>query len=334
MSSETPTQHDQHTVEHSATSSSSPAQGKKIYCNYWLRKGECDYLQQGCMYKHEMPLDKATLASLGLREVPRWYREQWASVAASARTQGDHHVDRPWRASKSSSAVTKGPAGVPLAPSPASTPTKPDQLRQPRVLSSKLPPPSAIRAQKGAEMSEQRPRFMSNGASSSTKQSCNGSNGSRLAIPSLLNTAQPVPRDRIGPNTLLTPARATGPYQPTRHRTESRSRHKRERAPSPPELLVKLPAMSPSRSPIQLHQAALQRSRQASTSATFYPGVPRTASPAHPRLFIKQGQEKFAINPSMEVVDRSKTAVGHKASMQHVENQSSKMLDIFGDLGI
>lgn len=30
----------------------------------------------GCLYKHEMPLDLATLETLGLRDIPRWYREK------------------------------------------------------------------------------------------------------------------------------------------------------------------------------------------------------------------------------------------------------------------
>ena len=48
----------------------------KEYCSYWLRHGECDYAQQGCLYKHEMPLDRGVLEKLGLRDIPRWYREK------------------------------------------------------------------------------------------------------------------------------------------------------------------------------------------------------------------------------------------------------------------
>lgn len=54
-----------------------PAPGVKEYCSYWLRHGECDYAQQGCLYRHEMPLDPATLEKLGLRDIPRWYREKY-----------------------------------------------------------------------------------------------------------------------------------------------------------------------------------------------------------------------------------------------------------------
>ncbi|KAJ5172934.1 hypothetical protein N7492_005527 [Penicillium capsulatum] len=49
---------------------------RKLYCSYWIRHGECDYQQQGCLFKHEMPTDPAMLEKLGLRDIPRWYREK------------------------------------------------------------------------------------------------------------------------------------------------------------------------------------------------------------------------------------------------------------------
>ena len=52
------------------------APGTKEYCTYWLRHGECDFAQQGCLFKHEMPLDRAELDRIGLRDIPRWYREK------------------------------------------------------------------------------------------------------------------------------------------------------------------------------------------------------------------------------------------------------------------
>ena len=61
----------------SSSPKSSFEQKDKIYCSYWIRSGECDYTQQGCRYKHEMP-DKATLASIGFRTVPRWWQEKVA----------------------------------------------------------------------------------------------------------------------------------------------------------------------------------------------------------------------------------------------------------------
>ena len=47
----------------------------KEYCSYWIRKGECDYTQIGCKYKHEMPVDEETLLSCGFRKVPLWFMD-------------------------------------------------------------------------------------------------------------------------------------------------------------------------------------------------------------------------------------------------------------------
>ena len=47
--------------------------GKKVYCTHWIRWGECDYTQQGCLYKHEMP-DEKKLHEIGIATYPRWYR--------------------------------------------------------------------------------------------------------------------------------------------------------------------------------------------------------------------------------------------------------------------
>ena len=48
---------------------------QKEYCSYWLQKGECNYTQTGCKFKHEMPVDKETLQKCGFREIPRWFME-------------------------------------------------------------------------------------------------------------------------------------------------------------------------------------------------------------------------------------------------------------------
>jgi len=47
--------------------------GRKMYCTHWIRWGECDYTQQGCLYKHEMP-DEDKLHEIGIATYPRWYR--------------------------------------------------------------------------------------------------------------------------------------------------------------------------------------------------------------------------------------------------------------------
>ncbi|GAB1740253.1 hypothetical protein NU219Hw_g5369t1 [Hortaea werneckii] len=66
-------------------SGAQPDQDKKEYCTYWIRTGECDYMQQGCLYKHEMP-DKATLEKIGLgRNLPRWWIEKQNGMKLGAR---------------------------------------------------------------------------------------------------------------------------------------------------------------------------------------------------------------------------------------------------------
>ncbi|KAL8804702.1 MAG: hypothetical protein Q9182_002394 [Xanthomendoza sp. 2 TL-2023] len=58
--------------------------GKKVYCSHWIRNGDCDFTQQGCLYKHEMP-DNDTLRAIGIRAMPSWYI---AAHPAKARERG------------------------------------------------------------------------------------------------------------------------------------------------------------------------------------------------------------------------------------------------------
>ncbi|KAL9042651.1 MAG: hypothetical protein Q9214_003713 [Letrouitia sp. 1 TL-2023] len=62
------------TAEEAPTPSgkNSLTKGKKVYCTHWVRRGECDFTQQGCLYKHEMP-DIETLQAIGIRGIPTWY---------------------------------------------------------------------------------------------------------------------------------------------------------------------------------------------------------------------------------------------------------------------
>lgn len=63
-----------------------PDQRKKIYCTYWIQnQGQCAYKQQGCIYKHEMPEDKETLESIGLKSVPAWWRKEQARKKSKAK---------------------------------------------------------------------------------------------------------------------------------------------------------------------------------------------------------------------------------------------------------
>ena len=61
--------------------SSQVRRGKKEYCMHWITTGECNYMQQGCRYKHELPADKETWARIGLRKMPEWLLESPDSSA-------------------------------------------------------------------------------------------------------------------------------------------------------------------------------------------------------------------------------------------------------------
>lgn len=118
------------------TTSSQAFNAKKEYCSYWIRHGECDYAQQGmssvdrflrwtmgltksitgCLFKHQMPTDLDMLERLGLRDIPRWYREQHG-VPSLLASNGNHRehlaaIDQsPKFQAVPPNGVTAGPAG-------------------------------------------------------------------------------------------------------------------------------------------------------------------------------------------------------------------------------
>lgn len=57
-----------------------PDASKKEYCTHWISRGECAFMAQGCLYKHEMPpLEK--LREIGFKNEPRWWKEKNAIQA-------------------------------------------------------------------------------------------------------------------------------------------------------------------------------------------------------------------------------------------------------------
>lgn len=59
-----------------------PKKGEKVYCTYWISRGECHFEQQGCRFKHEMP-DLDTLGEImGRRSFPKWWLESIGSMLA------------------------------------------------------------------------------------------------------------------------------------------------------------------------------------------------------------------------------------------------------------
>ncbi|KAH6697595.1 hypothetical protein F5X68DRAFT_257731 [Plectosphaerella plurivora] len=66
-------------IDHIVATTPTPQKRPKIYCDKWVHEGVCAFTQQGCKYKHEMPLDKATQMSLGLfHGLPTWWKKQQA----------------------------------------------------------------------------------------------------------------------------------------------------------------------------------------------------------------------------------------------------------------
>lgn len=56
--------------------------GKKVYCTYWIARGECHYAQQGCKFKHEMPNLEILEKIMGRRSFPKWWLESIGLVSA------------------------------------------------------------------------------------------------------------------------------------------------------------------------------------------------------------------------------------------------------------
>lgn len=98
--------------------------GKKVYCTHWIRWGECDYTQQGCLYRHEMP-DELTLNAIGIRTIPKWYRDAdapkngWVGRPAPADQLWRGPPQRPAQPPQPIKPITKP---VPLGQRPAPIP--------------------------------------------------------------------------------------------------------------------------------------------------------------------------------------------------------------------
>ncbi|KAK8244052.1 hypothetical protein HDK90DRAFT_522545 [Phyllosticta capitalensis] len=56
-----------------------PDQTKKEYCTYWIKTGGCDFTQQGCMFKHEMPDPKTLREKVGINYIPKWWTDKHPS---------------------------------------------------------------------------------------------------------------------------------------------------------------------------------------------------------------------------------------------------------------
>ncbi|GAB7341402.1 hypothetical protein MBLNU457_7654t1 [Dothideomycetes sp. NU457] len=50
--------------------------GEKVYCTHWVRYGVCDFIQQGCKYRHEMPTADVLKKITGMRDMPLWWKNK------------------------------------------------------------------------------------------------------------------------------------------------------------------------------------------------------------------------------------------------------------------
>ncbi|OJD29169.1 c-x8-c-x5-c-x3-h type zinc finger protein [Diplodia corticola] len=62
-----------------------PDPAKKEYCTYWIRTGECDFTQQGCLFKHEMPDLRTLREKVGVGAVPHWWQMRCAMAERKKR---------------------------------------------------------------------------------------------------------------------------------------------------------------------------------------------------------------------------------------------------------
>lgn len=110
------------------------ARSKKVYCMYWLRKGECDYMQQTCDFKHEMPVDEETRQRIGLREIPSWFREspeygQFLQQVSRSGTENStdvgHHIKGEAKGDRRPDRGVYKPPGAALSTPPRKTKSRP-----------------------------------------------------------------------------------------------------------------------------------------------------------------------------------------------------------------
>ena len=70
--------------------------GKKKFCTYWIRTGNCDYVQEGCIYLHVIP-DEETRLRIGIRDMPRWAREDFPASQQPTYPKQSVALTQNWR---------------------------------------------------------------------------------------------------------------------------------------------------------------------------------------------------------------------------------------------
>ena len=70
--------------------------GKKKFCTYWIRTGNCDYVQEGCKYLHVIPNEETRLR-IGIRDMPRWAKEDIPAPQYDSQLKQHPATSQDWR---------------------------------------------------------------------------------------------------------------------------------------------------------------------------------------------------------------------------------------------
>lgn len=71
--------------------------GRNIFCSYYLRRGECDYEQTGCKFRHDLPEDPKLRRDIGFLRAPAWIREHPTESKPAEASQVNGVQQATWR---------------------------------------------------------------------------------------------------------------------------------------------------------------------------------------------------------------------------------------------
>lgn len=298
--------------------------GKKVYCTHWIRWGECDYTQQGCLYKHEMP-DEPTLNSIGIRTIPKWYRD--VNAPKTGWTERPPPANQVWRGKPDRPA--QPPQPVNLFPVPGRLVTVPlhNTARVPQTNAPFTHQPNSSRLSNafgnGRNIVEQhspapyKPRHFCpstfGNSQNIMEQRPQASYRPYVSPGSMLfSNGQNV----MGQRTSATPSVTTNKQSNYGHSNPSTTsrrffvpgpRHLQYNAPHDPtrnhDLYNLPPALAPSYRPLQpsvdrqptAAPSMLAPPTSSTASATYF--EPQTPAPQHRRMFVPAGEAVFVTNP-------------------------------------
>lgn len=271
--------------------------GKKIYCTHWIRWGECDYTQQGCLYKHEMP-DEPTLNSIGIRTIPKWYRD--ANAPKNGWVGRPAPADQLWR-------------GKPARPPQPHQPTKPfpGPAQTPKPFSFPIRPATAPRPATGSLFLGTAPSFQPPvppgpkvfGRANQTPEPHHP--------PSYFSAAQNPPIS--APRDLHTSQQPT-PSFTTPNLSPFTSPQTVIRNPNlyslPASLAPNYSPLAPSFNPTPAAPNPVPAALPKSSSPSYV--EPQTPAPMHRRLFVPAGEAAFVTNPVPTGEGKGKAKEGKK----------------------